>query len=124
MAHFAKLDENNIVTQVIVVHNNELIDDLGNESELKGIEFCQNIFGGRWIQTSYNNKIRKNFASVGYRYDESLDAFIPPKPYNSWILNQSTCIWECPIEHPNDDKFYEWDEATISWIVHGDYEVI
>ena len=123
MAHFAKLDENNIVTQVIVVHNNELIDDLGNESELKGIEFCQNIFGGRWIQTSYNNKIRKNFASVGYRYDESLDAFIPPKPFDSWILNTSSYVWDPPLPHPNDGNLYHWDDISLNWIRYDDYEV-
>lgn len=123
MAHFAKLDENNIVTQVIVVHNNELIDDLGNESELKGIEFCRNIFGGRWIQTSYNNKIRKNFASVGYRYDESLDAFIPPKPFDSWILNTSSYVWDPPVPHPNDGNLYYWDDVSLNWIRYDDYEV-
>lgn len=123
MAHFAKLDENNIVTQIIVVHNNELIDDSGNESEEKGIQFCQNLFGGKWIQTSYNKTIRKNFAVIGSKYDEDLDAFIPPKPYNSWVLNISNCIWDPPISHPNDDKFYEWDETSVNWVVHGDYEV-
>lgn len=123
MAHFAKLDGNNIVTQVIVVHNNELIDDLGNESELKGIEFCRNIFGGRWIQTSYNNKIRKNFASVGYRYDESLDAFIPPKPFDSWILNTSSYVWDPPVPHPNDGNLYYWDDVSLNWIRYDDYEV-
>lgn len=123
MAHFAKLDENNIVTQVIVIHNNELIDEFGNESELKGIQFCQNIFGGEWLQTSYNKTIRKNFASIGYRYDEELDAFIPPKPFDNWILNISNYIWESPIPHPNDGNLYYWDDINLIWVRYDDYEV-
>jgi len=94
MAHFAQLDESNNVLQVIVVNNNELLDN-GIESEAKGIEFCQSLFGGNWVQTSYNNNFRKNYAGIGYFYDESKDAFIPPKPKNgNWILNEETCIWE------------------------------
>lgn len=93
MAHFAKLDESNIVTEVIVVHNNELLDN-GVESEAKGIAFCQSLFGGNWKQTSYNGNIRKNYAGVGFSYDEQRDAFIPPKPEGDWILNEDTCLWE------------------------------
>lgn len=97
MAHFAELD-NNIVKQVIVVHNNELLDN-GIESEVKGIAFCQSLFGGIWKQTSYNGNIRKNFAGIGYTYDQERDAFIPPKPSEgSWILNEETCLWEEVIE--------------------------
>jgi hypothetical protein len=97
MAHFAKLDENNTVTQVIAVHNNELLDENGIEQEQKGIDFCQNLFGGRWIQTSYNKSFRKNYAGNGFLYDEQQDAFIPPKPIDTpdggWVLNQETCQW-------------------------------
>lgn len=94
MAHFAELDATNTVTQVIVVHNNELLDN-GVESEAKGIAFCQSLFGGNWVQTSYNASIRKNFAGIGYTYDSVRDAFIPPKPEEGeWILNEDTCRWE------------------------------
>ena len=94
MAHFAELDATNTVTQVIVVHNNELLDN-GVESEAKGIAFCQSLFGGNWVQTSYNASIRKNFAGIGYTYDPVRDAFIPPKPeIGEWILNEDTCKWE------------------------------
>ena len=114
MAHFAELDENNIVTQVIVVSNNELLEN-DIESEQKGIEFCKNHLGGKWIQTSYNGNIRKNFASIGYSYDESRNAFIPPKLFNSWILNENTCQWEPPIAYPTDDLIYEWNEEIVNW---------
>lgn len=93
MAHFAQIDENNIVTQVIVVHNNELLDN-GMESEVKGIEFCQSLFGGNWVQTSYNGNIRKNYAGIGYTYDVIRDAFIAPKPDGNFVLNEVTCQWE------------------------------
>lgn len=115
MAHFAKLDSNNVVTEVIVVHNNELLDN-GVESEAKGIAFCQSLFGGNWKQTSYNATMRKHFAGIGFTYDQGLDAFIPPKPYNSWVLNTTTCVWEAPIPMPTDGKVYSWDEATTSWV--------
>lgn len=94
MAHFAQLDESNIVTQVIVVHNNELLDN-GVESEAKGVAFCQSLLGGNWVQTSYNSNIRKNFAGIGFTYDQTRDAFIPPKPEEgNWVLNEDTCLWE------------------------------
>jgi hypothetical protein len=94
MAHFAELDENNIVKQVIVVHNDDLLDN-GVESEAKGIAFCQSLFGGNWIQTSFNGTIRYNFAGIGYSYDESLNAFIPPMPLEGdWTLDVSTYRWE------------------------------
>ena len=114
MAHFAQLDQNNIVTQVIVVANEELLDN-DIESESKGIEFCTNLLGGTWKQTSYNAKIRKNYAGVGYTYDETLDAFIPPKPFASWVLVEDTCQWKAPVDMPTDDKKYSWDEPTTSW---------
>lgn len=114
MAHFAELDANNIVLRVIVVHNNELMDN-GQESEAKGIAFCQSLFGGNWIQTSYNANIRKNYAGIGYTYDPTRDAFIPPKPFASWLLNEDTCQWQAPVPMPQDGKKYSWDEATLSW---------
>lgn len=116
MAHFAELNETNIVKQVIVVHNKELLDENGNESEQKGIDFCVNLLGGNWIQTSYNGNIRKNYAGAGFIYDPVRDAFIPPKPYESWILDEKTCQWKTPIAYPTDGKDYYWDEATINWI--------
>lgn len=119
MAHFVELNNNNIVIRGIVVHNNELLDDNGNESEQKGIDFCVNLFGGNWKQTSYNGNIRKNYAGIGYTYDSVRDAFIPPKPYNSWILNEDTCRWEAPIPYPTDNKPYSWNEDTQSWVEIG-----
>ena len=103
MAHFAELDETNTVKQVIVVNNNELLDENGNESEAKGIAFCQSLFGGTWIQTSYNGNFRKNYAGISYVYDPIRDAFIAPKPDDftdeegnsfTFILNEDTCQWE------------------------------
>jgi hypothetical protein len=97
MAHFAELDDNNIVKQVIVVHNNELLDESGNESEQKGIDFCNNLFGGRWLQTSYNSTIRKNYAGQGYVYDSIRDAFLTPKAncHPEEVLDEVTCRWTC-----------------------------
>jgi hypothetical protein len=115
MAHFAKLDSNNVVTEVIVVHNNELLDN-GVESEAKGISFCQSLFGGNWKQTSYNRTMRKNFAGIGYIYNAELDAFITPKPYNSWVLNTESGVWEAPVPMPTDEKTYVWNEETTSWV--------
>lgn len=115
MAHFAKLDENNIVTEVIVVHNNELLDN-GVESEAKGISFCQSIFGGTWLQTSYNGSIRTRFAAIGYTYSPELDAFIPPKPYPSWTLDMNTLDWIPPVMPLNDGKKKEWNELEQVWM--------
>jgi hypothetical protein len=97
MAHFAELDDNNIVKQVVVVHNNELLDESGNESEQKGIDFCNNLFGGQWIQTSYNGSIRKNFAGQGCIYDSIRDAFLTLKIncHPEETLNEDTCRWVC-----------------------------
>lgn len=116
MAHFAKLNEENIVTQVIVVDNKDTLDENGQESEQKGIEFCVNLLGGTWIQTSYNANFRKNYAGSGYSYNQTLDAFIPPKPFASWILNNETAQWEAPTPYPTDGEMYSWDEATTSWV--------
>ena len=112
MSHFAQIDGNNIVTQVIVIEQD--VVDTG-------------LFGdpNSWIQTSYNTSggihllggtpLRKNYAGIGYTYDSTRDAFIPPKPYNSWTLNETTCLWEAPIPMPDDGKMYSWDEETTSW---------
>jgi hypothetical protein len=115
MAHFAQL-ENNIVTKVIVVANQDILDANGQESEQKGIDFCSNLLGGTWKQTSYNGKIRKNYAGIGYTYDKGRDAFISPKPFNSWLLDENTCQWKAPVDMPIDDKRYLWDEETTSWV--------
>lgn len=115
MAHFAELDANNVVLRVIVVHNNELMDN-GQESEAKGVAFCQSLFGGNWKQTSYNANIRKNYAGQGFTYDAQRDAFIPPKPFSSWVLNEATCQWDSPVPYPTDGKRYVWDEAQQNWV--------
>ncbi len=108
MAHFAEIDENNIVTRVLVVDNSK---------EHRGQEFLAEDMGlgGRWIQTSYNNNFRKQFAGIGYTYDEVNDVFITPQPYASWTLD-SNFDWQAPVPYPNDDNEYYWDEATLSWI--------
>jgi len=116
MAHFAKIGLNSKVIAVLVVHNNELKDSNGIEQEVNGIDFLTKLTGWSiWVQTSYNNNIRKNFASIGYTYDEDRDAFIPKKPFNSWILNETTCQWEAPVAYPNDGESYIWNETTTSW---------
>ncbi len=108
MAHFAQIDDNNIVLRVIVV---------SNEVENEGEQWCKNFLGGNWKQTSYNGNIRKNYAGIGYKYDVIRDAFIAPKPYDSWILNETTCKWESPIPYPSDGKVYIWDETSQNWIL-------
>ena len=114
MAHFAELDENNIVTRVIVVHNNELLDG-ETESEAKGVEFCSKLCGHtNWVQTSYNNNMRKQFAGVGYTYDSDSDVFVAPQPYPSWSLDDNS-DWQAPTPMPEDDNEYSWNEDTQSW---------
>ena len=117
MAHFAKLDKDNNVIDVVGVSNIELLAPDGFESELLGIAFLIRTFYGysNWKQTSYNGKIRKNYAGVGYTYDATRDAFIPPQPFSSWTLNESTCLWDCPVPYPTDGQRYQWDEATTNW---------
>lgn len=115
MAHFAELDNNNIVLRVVVINNEDIIDSNGNESESIGQEFCHNLYGGRWIQTSYNNKIRKYYAAIGMTYREDLDVFVPIKPYPSWIYNDEIKDWEAPIPRPQDGLMYEWDESIGDW---------
>lgn len=126
MAHFAQLDSNNIVTQVIVVHNNELMDENGKESEAKGVAFCKSLFGqnGNWVQTSYNGNFRKNYAGIGYTYDKKLNAFIPPQTFPSWVLDKTTANWKAPVAMPSDaksesnpdGKLYVWDESIVNWV--------
>ena len=111
MAHFAKLGVGNIIEQVIVVSN-----DIAT-TEQAGVDFINNLYNTRdvWKQTSYNGTIRKNFAGIGYTYDQTRNAFIPPKPYASWTLVETTCLWEAPVAYPNDGKKYDWNETTSSW---------
>ena len=117
MAHFAKLDENNVVIEVIVTDNN---------APNEGLDWLQERLGGTWVQTSYNTyggvhlsegePFRKNFAGIGFSYDEEKDAFIPPKPYDSWVIDEETCLWEAPIPYPTDEKSYEWNESIVNWV--------
>ena len=115
MAHFAKIGVNNKVLQVVCVNNDVILDADGVENEAMGIAFCRNLFGGDWLQTSYNGRIRKNFASVGFSYDTDRDAFIPPQPYPSWTLNEDSCLWGAPVARPNDGNIYTWNEAQLQW---------
>ncbi len=118
MAHFAQIDENNIVIQVITA---------GDEYEKNGEELYKEITGKTWKRTSYNTQVgihinggtpfRKNYAGIGYTYDEQRDAFIPPKPYNSWVLNENSCLWETPVPYPQDGKSYIWSEDLQQWIL-------
>jgi len=116
MASFAKIGLNSKVIEVLSVHNNELKDSNGVEQEVNGVDFLTKLTGWAiWKQTSYNNNIRKNHAGIGYTYDEDRDAFIAPKPYASWILNETTCLWEAPVAYPDDGENYEWNEETTTW---------
>ena len=119
MAHFAEIDSNNVVLRVIVVDNSDTAMADGTETESIGIAHCQKLFGGTWVQTSYNATQRKNFASKGYTYDSGRNAFIPPKPYSSWVLDESTCRWVAPVNAPSDaskENPYTWNEETTSWV--------
>ena len=126
MAHFAKLNSDNEVIHVSVVDNWNITDGSGNEQESIGVAYLQSIYGVEegitWKQTSYNGNIRKNYAGIGMTYDAGRDAFIAPKPYASWILNETTCHWEAPVPLPSDantgnpPKMYGWDEATVNWV--------
>jgi hypothetical protein len=126
MALFAKIGLNNKVIEVNSVHNDILKDSNGIEQENIGIDFLTKLTGWAiWKQTSYNTHggihnnngtpLRKNHAGIGYTYDEDRDAFIPKKPYNSWILNENTCLWEAPIAYPTDGKKYIWNEQNLNW---------
>ncbi len=111
MAHFAKLGTGNIVERVEVVSN-----DIAT-TEQAGVDFLNNLYNTRdvWVQTSYNGKIRKNYAGIGYTYDQTRDAFIEPKPFNSWTLNETTCLWEAPVAYPTDGLVYKWNETNQTW---------
>lgn len=117
MAHFAKLDENNVITQVVVVANKDTADANGVEKEYIGAAFCERLFGGTWKQTSYNGNKRKNYAGIGFSYNADIDAFVPPKPFASWTLNNDTAQWEAPVAMPDDGQMYAWNEETTSWDV-------
>ena len=109
MSHWAEIDENNIVLRVTVGDNN---DPAGDE----GYQWLIDNLGGTWIKTSYNSNIRKNFAGIGFTYDAARDAFIAPKPFNSWILDEATCQWQAPTPMPTTEgKFYYWSEDDLSW---------
>ena len=132
MAHFAQLDDNNVVTQVIVVSNDDTSDSNGVETESIGVAFCQKLLGAdtNWKQTSYNNNMRTRYAGIGYSYNSELDAFIPPQPYASWTLNSTSKDWEAPITQPTltdeqiaANSYYRWDEDayqadnTAGWVL-------
>jgi hypothetical protein len=110
MAHWAEIDENNIVIRVTVGDNN---DPNGDE----GYQWLLDNLGGTWIKTSYNGNIRKRYAGTGYSYNEELDSFIPPKPFNSWILDEESCSWNAPKERPDNEILYFWDEESLDWII-------
>jgi hypothetical protein len=117
MAYFAKLGTGNIVENVISINNAVITDANGVEQEQLGNDFINKLYNTRdvWKQTSYNRNFRKNYAGIGYQYDQQRDAFIPPKPFNSWILNEDTCRWEAPVAYPQDDNRYTWNESTLTW---------
>jgi hypothetical protein len=117
MAYFAKLGTGNIIEKVISINNSVITDSNGIEQEQLGVDFINKLYNTRdvWKQTSYNRTFRKNYAGVGYQYDQQRDAFIAPKPFNSWILNKDTCRWEAPVAYPQDDNRYTWNESTLTW---------
>ena len=132
MAHFAKLDENNVVTQVIVVDNKDITDPhTGQEDEILGIAFCKKLLGGNWKQTSYNNSMRVRYSGIGYSYNAALDAFVPPQPHDSWTLDNETADWVSPLGAAPElteaeveaRSFYRWDEEayqadnTTGWVL-------
>jgi hypothetical protein len=109
MAHFAEIDSDNIVVRVLVVPD---------EAEDRGQDYLANDLGlgGTWVQTSYNARIRKNYAGEGFTFDEELDAFIPPKPFDSWILDEEKCQWKAPVDYPTDGVMYQWNEDDQDWV--------
>ena len=115
MAHYAQIDSNNIVTQVIVIDNKDTADANGVEKEYIGAAYCERLFGGTWKQTSYNGNIRKNYAGIGYSYNSFIDAFVAPKPYASWTLD-ANAQWQAPTAMPTDGKMYSWNEETQTWV--------
>ena len=119
MAHFAQIDDNNVVLNVLVIADEDCQDSDGNESEAVGVAFCQALVGAdtNWKQTSYNNNMRTRYAVIGGTYNPTLDAFVNPQPYASWTLNNTTKDWEPPTPDPSDEtSLYRWDEDTLSWV--------
>jgi hypothetical protein len=117
MAHFAQLDENNVVLSVFVIADEECLDADGVEQEQIGADFCARLYGAefKWVQTSYNARIRKNFAVIGGTYNVALDAFLYLSPFPSWVLNVDTCQWEPPSPLPDNENSYTWNETTMQW---------
>jgi len=116
MAHFARLNNENIVEDIVVVNNNVLLDENGVEKEKLGIDFCRFLYNyDNFKQTSYNGNFRKNYANIGYTYDEARDAFIPPNRIKGWVLNEETCLWEAPVPMPSDGKDYTWNQESLEW---------
>ena len=121
MAYFAKLGTGNIIEQVISINNSVITDNNGIEQEKLGVDFINKLYNTRdvWKQTSYNRTFRKNYAGIGYQYDQQRDAFIPPKPFNSWVLNEDNCRWEAPVAKPTtqleENQYYYWNESVINW---------
>ena len=115
MAHFAQIDEQGVVTQVIVVNNSDILDENGQESEAIGKQFCTDLLGGEWVQTSYNSNIRKQYAVIGGSYDSVNDVFIVIKPYPSWVLDENF-DWQSPVPYPADGGNYGWDENSQQWV--------
>lgn len=116
MAHFAEIGDNNIVKRVLTVDNSILLDSDGNEDPAKGASFLTGLFGGRWVQTSFNRNFRKFFAGEGYIYDEEYDVFYPPAPFPSWVLNTETFLWDAPVARTNFDIRQYWDEEAQAWV--------
>ena len=113
MSHFAQIDGNNIVTQVLVIEQDVVNTGLFGEPS-SFVQTSYNTHGG--VHTLGGTPLRKNYAGIGYTYDSGRDAFIPPKPYNSWVLNETTCLWDAPVAMPTDEKMYTWDENTTNWV--------
>tara|TARA_B100001939_G_C16753350_1_gene534987 strand:+ start:290 stop:685 length:396 start_codon:yes stop_codon:yes gene_type:complete len=122
MAHFVELNSANEVLRVIVINNHEIVDDNGVEQESIGVQLCNNLLGGTWKQTSYNSRIRGNYAFEGFTYFVDQDLFMPPKPYNSWLMNTADATWQAPSPMPTDgqsfspSRIYDWDEDNQTWI--------
>jgi len=116
MAHFAKLDSNNIVQQIVVINNAVLLDSEGNEVEQLGIDFCKSLYGQdtKWIQTSYNGNFRKQYASIGCFYHDKNDIFVGPQPFQSWSIDENF-DWQPPKPYPTDGKLYKWNEEALTW---------
>jgi len=117
MAHFAEISDDGTVLNVIVVSNEVLLDDDGVEQEQLGKDFCQDLFGGTWVQTSYNNNFRKRYASIGGKYDSVNDVFLFPQPYSSWTLN-TDYEWQAPVSYPDDGNIYMWSEENNTWVIN------